>query len=83
MAVRDYGRDGFERRPLTGQFYPRGVPQPKALRREADRYLRQRGIAMRRFGSAYQDHLRITIGRRAELEKVAETFRSFLESKQP
>ena len=58
-------------------------PNPERSAVEADRYLRLRGIAVRRFGGAYQDYLRITIGRRAELEEVAETFRSFLESNQP
>ena len=63
------------------EFVLAGFQTPSGLRRDADRHLRQKGIAVRRFPSvSFQDYLRITIGRMEELEAVANALEEFLQS---
>lgn len=65
--------------PSQANFILVGFPNSERPALEADRYLRHKGIAVRRLGGqAYKDFLRITIGRQEDLEEVAEAIRSYL-----
>lgn len=65
--------------PSQANFVLAGFPDPARTAEDADRHLRRNGIAVRRFPApAYRNHLRITIGRREELQRVADALETFL-----
>ena len=65
--------------PSQANFVLAGFPDPARTAEAADRHLRRNRIAVRRFPSpAYRNHLRITIGRREELQRVADALEEFL-----
>jgi len=65
--------------PSQANFVLAGFPDPTRTAEAAERHLRENGIAVRRFPApAYRNHLRITIGRRAELRRVADALEDFL-----
>ena len=65
--------------PSQANFVLAGFPDPARTAEAAERHLRQYGIAVRRFPApAYRNHLRITIGRREELQRVADALEEFL-----
>lgn len=65
--------------PSQANFVLAGFPDPARTAEAADRHLRENRIAIRRFPSpAFRNHLRITIGRREELERVVDTLAAFL-----
>ncbi|MBG06084.1 MAG: histidinol phosphate aminotransferase [Rhodospirillaceae bacterium] len=72
---------GLDVIPSQANFVLVGFPNPERSAPDADRHLRQKGIAVRRFPSvSFQDYLRITIGRMDELEAVANALEEFLQS---
>lgn len=65
--------------PSQTNFLLVRFPDPDRSAEAADHYLRQRGIAIRRFAApSFRDHIRITIGHRSELEAVRDGIAAFL-----
>ncbi len=65
--------------PSQGNFILVGFPDPQYTAAEACNFLRMRGIATRRFAApAYNDFMRITIGRAEELQAVVTAIGEFL-----
>ncbi|MCL6285417.1 aminotransferase class I/II-fold pyridoxal phosphate-dependent enzyme [Ruegeria sp. 2012CJ41-6] len=65
--------------PSQGNFVLVHFPDPEKSAEAADRWLRQAGIAVRRFASeAYRDHIRITIGHPQDLKAARDGIAEFL-----
>ncbi|MFA3918460.1 pyridoxal phosphate-dependent aminotransferase [Ruegeria hyattellae] len=65
--------------PSQGNFVLVHFPDPEKSAEAADRWLRQAGIAVRRFTSdAYRDHIRITIGHPRDLKAARDGIAEFL-----
>lgn len=65
--------------PSQANFVLVQFPDPRKSAEAVDRFLRQRGVAVRRFASpAYRDYIRITIGHRHELQAARDGIAAFL-----
>ena len=70
---------GLEVIPSQANFLLIKFPDPDKSAVDVDHFLRQKGIAVRRFASpAYQDYIRITIGHQSELQAAVAGISEFL-----